>query len=157
MKTPRRKRRAETIETEAPPRVALDTGVLLHALLLSDDKAKQLRRAWLDGACVPLVDARSAQALMRALAYPVLQLEAAQQHELLADFLPYAEVVGTVVSARGTVSPAVQLAASDQARADCLVSDCEAARARFAKQFSRNERSHCRLLSSAEFLAGLAA
>lgn len=149
--------RRKTAAVLERPRVAFDTGVLLHALLLSDDKAQRLRQAWLDGACVPLVDAPSAQALMRALAYPALALDAAQQQELLADFLPYAEVVETPKSSRRAGSPALLLAGAEAARADCLVSNCERLRSAFSRQFSRHESAHCRLLGSVEFLDSLPA
>jgi hypothetical protein len=148
MSGPRRKKAARA----QPPRVALDTGVLLYALLLSDDKAKRLRQLWQGGACVPLVSAASAQALMRALAYPGLKLSAAQQHELLADFLPYAEVVGEAGTTLGRQFPAVlHLARMETARADFLVSDCAELRAKLA----RSRRPLCRLLGSEEFLASL--
>lgn len=126
--------------SKLPPRVALDTGVVLHALLFGDAKAQRLRGAWQSGACRPLVDSASAQQLMRALAYPVLRLSAAQQHELLADFLPYAEVVG---------------AAPEATRIDYIVSDRKGARARFARGVSQAEKGACRLLDSEQFLAVL--
>lgn len=126
--------------SKTPPRVALDTGVILHALLFGDAKAQRLRGAWQSGACRPLVDSASAQQLMRALAYPSLRLTAAQQHELLADFLPYAEVVG---------------AAPVTARVDYVVSDRKGGRARIARGVSQTEKAACRLLDSEQFLAVL--
>lgn len=151
--------RGKTARLPPRPRVALDTGVLLHALLLSDEKAQRLRRAWQDGACVPLIDAASAQALMRALAYPALKLSAAQQHELLADFLPYAEVVraapGVRRGVRQDLAPALDAAEAKRLKLDGVVSDCAARRARHAQRLSRAETVACRLLDSEEFLAAL--
>jgi len=126
------------------PKVAFDTAVLLHALLLGDAKAQGLRQAWQTGACVPLINAGAAQDLMRALAYPGLKLDAGQQHELLADFLPFAEVVAEL---RSRARPALALARG----ADALVSDCAALHGAFA----RAKLAPCRLLGSAEFLASL--
>ena len=154
MTAPRRKR-ARAAGTDRP-RVSLDTGVLLRALLLSDDKAKRLRQAWQQGSCLPLIAASTAQALMRALAFPGLKLSEAQQHELLADFLPYAEVVAEATPrSRSQAAPALLLAASAAARVDCLVSDCAALRASYGRAVSRSEKRPCRLLSSDEFLASL--
>jgi len=126
------------------PKVAFDTAVLLHALLLGDAKAQGLRQAWQTAACIPLINAAMAQDLMRALAYPGLKLNATQQHELLSDFLPFAEVV---VEMRSRARPALLLARA----ADCLVSDCPAIRAAFA----RAKLAPCRLLGSEEFVFGL--
>ncbi|MDN3919209.1 PIN domain-containing protein [Roseateles violae] len=134
------------------PRVVLDTGLLLHALLLGDDKARRLRQAWQGGACRPLIAAATAQLLMRALACPALKLNAAQQQELLADFLPYAEVVADPAPrSRGQASASLQLAVSTAARAEQLVSDCGRTRG----AFSRLGAVPCGLLCSEEFLTSL--
>lgn len=42
---------------------------------------------------LPLVSTETARELMRVLAYPKFELDARQQQELLADYLPWAEVV----------------------------------------------------------------
>jgi len=148
------RRRAKT--AAQPRRVALDTGVLLHALLLSDDKAQRLRQAWQQGECVPLIGSASAQALMRALAYPAFKLDEAQQHELLADFLPYAEVVDEgVKKAAANALPTLLTARACGLSIDALVSDCPRLRASFARGASRSGTGLCRLLGSEEFLAAL--
>lgn len=85
-------------------RVVIDPAWVLRALLQSHGEALALRRAWQQGLLRPLVSPELAATLMRALAYPQLGLSAAQQQELLADFLPYAEVVKPV---RGTRIAAV--------------------------------------------------
>ncbi|MBB4846066.1 acid phosphatase family membrane protein YuiD [Paucibacter oligotrophus] len=138
----------------ARPCVVFDTGVLLHALLLNDERAKQLRMSWQAGACRPLIGTGSAQALIQALSYPALALDESQQHELLADFLPYAEVV--VAQAKGVRRPAQtqgqvlpaalqDLLAAAGDRVDCLVSDT----------VKPAKVGVCRVASSEEFLASL--
>ena len=77
----------------SPLRVVLDTNVVLSALVFGGGQAGQLRRAWQAGAFVPLVSAVTVQELMRVLAYPKFSLSRAEQDELLADFLPYAQTV----------------------------------------------------------------
>lgn len=77
----------------AAPRVVLDTNVILSAILFARGTTAQLRAAWQAGRCLPLVSARTAQELVRVLAYPKFKLDQADQEELLADYLPYTEVV----------------------------------------------------------------
>lgn len=77
----------------AAERAVVDPACILRALLASSGEALSLRRAWQQGLLKPLVSPDLAATLMRALAFPKLKLTAAQQQELLADFLPYAEVV----------------------------------------------------------------
>jgi putative PIN family toxin of toxin-antitoxin system len=77
----------------APPRVVLDTNVVLSALLFGGGAAGQVRRVWQQGLCLPLVSTATAQELVRVLGYPKFRLSAEAQHELLADYLPYAQTV----------------------------------------------------------------
>ncbi len=77
----------------SPLRVVLDTNVVLSALVFGGGQAGHLRRAWQAGAFVPLVSAATVQELVRVLAYPKFALTRAEQDELLADFLPYAQTV----------------------------------------------------------------
>ncbi len=77
----------------SPLRVVLDTNVVLSALVFGGSQAGQLRRAWQAGAFVPLASAVTVQELVRVLAYPKFSLSRAEQDELLADFLPYAQAV----------------------------------------------------------------
>ncbi len=76
-----------------PPRVVLDTNIVLSALVFGGGASGRVRRAWQQRAIVPLVSAPTAQELVRALGYPKFRLSALQQEELLGDYLPYAEVV----------------------------------------------------------------
>lgn len=140
-------------------RVALDLPVLLQALLCSDAKSQALRQAWQGADCLPLVSAETAQSLISALSFPGLQLSGAQQQELLADFLPYAEVVQPLVTRRRprAASPSLQLALSEQARASTWVSDCPKERGRCQRAWLRRQPDAVRSLSSDEFLASLSA
>ena len=76
-----------------PWRVVLDTNVVLSALVFGGQVPGQVRQAWQTGALVPLVCRATVQELIRVLAYPRFRLNADEQEELLADFLPWAEVV----------------------------------------------------------------
>ena len=74
-------------------RVVLDTNVVLSALAFRGGAAGQVRLAWQRGLLLPLASAATVQELVRVLAYPKFRLSQAEQDELLADYLPYAEVV----------------------------------------------------------------
>ena len=75
------------------PRVVLDTNIVLSALVFGGGNSARVRRAWQVGAFTPLVSTATAQELVRVLAYPKFRLSAADQQELLADYLPYATTV----------------------------------------------------------------
>ena len=77
----------------SPLRVVLDTNVVLSALVFCGGQAGKLRRAWQARAFAPLVSAVTVQELLRVLAYPKFDLTRADQDELLADYLPYAQTV----------------------------------------------------------------
>jgi len=149
-------RRATARPAAAVPAVVFDTRVLLRALLRSDASAQALRQAWQQGRCQALVNPASARALMLALACPALGLSATQQHELLADFLPYATVMPasrTAPAGAGFGSLALALARS--VPGGLLVSDSAALRARFVRMSAGPGRAGTVSLGSEEFLAGL--
>lgn len=77
----------------AVPRAVLDTNVVLSALVFGGGATALVRQAWQAGRLHPLVSTATAQELIRVLAYPKFKLSADEQRELLADYLPYAEVV----------------------------------------------------------------
>lgn len=72
-----------------PPRVVLDTNVVLSALLFRSGIAQQLRDGWQRGAYLPLASTATVQELLRVLAYPKFRLSRSDQQELLADYLPW--------------------------------------------------------------------
>ena len=77
----------------SPLRVVLDTNVVLSALVFGGGFAGQARVALQAGAIQPLASTATAQELVRVLAYPKFRLTQAEQHELLADYLPYTQAV----------------------------------------------------------------
>jgi len=78
---------------KAPPRVVLDTNVVLSALVFRGGPAGRVRAGWQSGRFVPLASTATAQELMRVLGYPKFRLSADEQEELLADVMPWVEVV----------------------------------------------------------------
>lgn len=77
----------------APPRLVLDTNVLLSALLFHRGSLAWLRHAWQSGDVRPLVSRETAEELIRVLAYPKFQLTDADRRELLGDYLPRCETI----------------------------------------------------------------
>jgi putative PIN family toxin of toxin-antitoxin system len=74
-------------------RVVFDTNVVLSALLFRQGRLAPLRPLWQSGQCLPLVSKATADELLRALRYPKFRLTSEAQQELIADFLPFCEVV----------------------------------------------------------------
>lgn len=77
-------------------RVVLATDLVVSALLSTTEHATRVREAWQQKRIVPLISTETAHELIRTLAYPRFALEERHQQELLADYLPYCEVVGPV-------------------------------------------------------------
>jgi putative PIN family toxin of toxin-antitoxin system len=75
------------------PRVVIDTNLVLSALVFAQGRLSPLRHAWQGTHCQPLVSSVTATELIRVLAYPKFKLTAADQQELLADYLPYCTTV----------------------------------------------------------------
>lgn len=76
-----------------PPRVVIDTNLVLSALVFAGGRLEPLRQAWQAQRVLPLVSRATAAELIRALAYPKFKLAAHEQEELLADYLPYCKTV----------------------------------------------------------------
>lgn len=74
-------------------RVVLDTHTVLSALLFVSGRLVPLRAAWQSGELRPLLCAQTVEELLRVLAYPKFSLTPEEREELLADYLPYGEVV----------------------------------------------------------------
>jgi putative PIN family toxin of toxin-antitoxin system len=77
----------------ATPRWVLDTNVVLSALIRPAGVSGRLRLAWQASRFVPLVSRDTVTELIRVLAYPKFRLDAGEQHDLLADYLPWTEAV----------------------------------------------------------------
>ena len=84
-------------------RVVLDTNSVVSAVLLVHCRLAPLRTAWQSGAVLPLLCTRTTQELLRVLTYPKFRLSADERDELLADYLPYAEVVGAAKSSSAAI------------------------------------------------------
>lgn len=76
-------------EPGRPPRVVLDTALVLSALLFGGGDGARLRHAWQAGYCRPLLSAATLNALAAALAAPALRLSRAEQMRLMEDYLPH--------------------------------------------------------------------
>jgi putative PIN family toxin of toxin-antitoxin system len=76
-----------------PPRVVLDTNLVLSALVFAQGRLAVLRQAWQEARIVPLVSKVTTAELIRVLTYPKFKLDADKQGELLADYLPWCETV----------------------------------------------------------------
>lgn len=110
-----------------PPRWVLDTNVVLSALIRPGGTTGRLRLAWQSRLFVPLVSRATASELIRVLGYPKFKLAPHEQHDLLADYLPWTEVVRMPAKRPRTPAcrdpddlPFLQLALV--AKADALVS-----------------------------------
>lgn len=77
-------------------RVVLDTNVAVSALLFRVGRLAWLRLSWQAARFVPLVARASVEELVRVLAYPKFKLDDADRDDLLADYLPWCEVVRDV-------------------------------------------------------------
>ena len=76
-----------------PPRLVLDTNVLLSALLFHRGSVAWLRHAWHHDAIRPLASRDTTKELIRVLAYPKFKLTEADREDLLGDYLPWCETV----------------------------------------------------------------
>jgi putative PIN family toxin of toxin-antitoxin system len=71
----------------------LDTNVVLSALIFGGGPPAGVRAGWQSGRFVPLACTATAGELARVLRYPKFGLSTAEQEELLADYLPWVQVV----------------------------------------------------------------
>lgn len=76
-----------------PPRVVIDTNLVLSTLVFTNGRLAALRRAWQARQCVPLVSRVTTTELIRVFAYPKFKLDEAARQELLADYLPWCVTV----------------------------------------------------------------
>ena len=74
-------------------RVVLDTNIVLSSLLFNTGSLVWARHSWQRQQLQPLVCKATVNELLRVLAYPRFKLTAVEQEDLLADFLPYADIV----------------------------------------------------------------
>lgn len=106
-------------------RVVFDTNTVVSALLFREGRLAWLRLHWAEVGCVPLISRETAEEMTRVLGYPKFQLSIEDRRELLAEYLPYCEIVRDQ-----DICPAVCRDAKDQmfldlaqsGKADVLVS-----------------------------------
>jgi len=77
------------------PRIVFDTTTVVSALIFPRGSLAWLRQHWREKNCVPLISRATAAELTRVLSYPKFRLSRSDQQELLADYLPYCEVIQT--------------------------------------------------------------
>ncbi|MBI3433151.1 MAG: putative toxin-antitoxin system toxin component, PIN family [Hydrogenophilales bacterium] len=133
-----------------PPRVVIDTNLVLSALVFANGRLAVLRHAWQGQRCVPLVSKATTAELIRVLAYPKFKLDEAAQQELLADYLPWCATVRipnpppAAPECRDPYDqPFLQLAVAG--KADCLVSGDR-------DLLSLDGQIHCPIISGEQFL-----
>jgi putative PIN family toxin of toxin-antitoxin system len=76
-----------------PPRIVLDTNVLLSALLFHAGALSWLRLAWQSEAIHPLASHDTTTELIRVLSYPKFKLTSDEREDLLGDYLLWCETV----------------------------------------------------------------
>jgi putative PIN family toxin of toxin-antitoxin system len=84
---------AGTPGVKRPPRVVLDTNVVLFALIFGGGPVVGVRAGWQSERFVPLASRATVAELARVLRYPKFGLSTAEQEELFADYLPWVQVV----------------------------------------------------------------
>ena len=77
----------------APPRVVLDTNVLLSLFVFADSRYAAIRAAIENGRWLALTDARCLGEFRRVLAYPMFSLDAAAQEAAHAAYVALAQIV----------------------------------------------------------------
>ena len=82
-----------SVRGSRPPRVVLDTNVVLSALGFGGGTPGAVRAAWQSGRFQPLISSTTAEELIRVLAYPKFMLTLTEREELLSDYLPWCKVV----------------------------------------------------------------
>lgn len=84
---------ATSRSTPTPPRVVLDTNLVLSAAIFRGGATAVLRSAWQRRRFVPLVSRATVGELIRVLGYPKFALTAQEREDLLSDYLPFCETV----------------------------------------------------------------
>ena len=76
-----------------PPKVVLDTNIILSALLFSHSQLSKLRQLWQQEKIVPLASKATISELVRVLAYPKFKLSSLEQQDFLNEYLPYIKTI----------------------------------------------------------------
>jgi predicted nucleic acid-binding protein len=80
---------AQQARDRRPPRVVLDSTVVVSALVFGGGAGASLRHAWQQRQCLPLACAATLMHLNAQLAEPRLGLSAQERRQLLNDYLPH--------------------------------------------------------------------
>lgn len=83
-----------------PPRLVLDTNVLVAALLFHARRVSWLRGAWRSDAIRPLASRDTTTELIRMLSYPKFKLTDGEREDLLGDYLPWCETATVPTSTK---------------------------------------------------------
>ena len=86
-------------------RVVLDTNVLLSALVFTGGVMGQFRKLWTSQKILPYTSKDAVQELIRVLANPKFKLDSSGQNNLLADYLPFAQVTDVSVNTQQASLP----------------------------------------------------
>lgn len=73
--------------------MVIDTNCVVSALLFEHGRLAWLRDAWKREVIIPLADRATLHELIRVLGYPRFRLAPADQETLLAEYLPWVEVL----------------------------------------------------------------
>ncbi len=76
-----------------PPRIVLDTSVLLSALVFPAGTVAWIRAAWRAAHIRPLVSRDTMAEFLRVLSYPKFRLTAVEREDLIDEYLPCCETV----------------------------------------------------------------
>ena len=74
-----------------PPRLVLDTNILVSALLFHSGRLSWLRGAWSSGRIRPLAGRETTAELIRVLGYPKFRLSDSDRQDILEDYLPFCD------------------------------------------------------------------
>ncbi|TVR98149.1 MAG: putative toxin-antitoxin system toxin component, PIN family [Trueperaceae bacterium] len=74
-------------------RYVFDTNVVVSVLVFRGESLAWLRTAWATGRVTPVVSRATTTELTSVLAYPKFALDGFERTELLADYLPFAQLV----------------------------------------------------------------
>ncbi len=104
-------------------RAVLDTNVVVSALAFQHGRLAWIRSAWMAGRFTPLGSRATIDEIVRVLTYPKLHLTGEDIEVLLADYLPFMEVMEIKAGRQPVPEPAdpddrkfLELAAGGQAR-----------------------------------------
>lgn len=76
--------------------MVFDTTTVVSSLLFANGRLAWLRQHWRNDECTPLLSRATAAELTRVLGYPKFRLSQDERRELLAEYLPFCEVIDKV-------------------------------------------------------------